>query len=166
MIYVGVDPGKSGGIAFIHHKEGKTTTIKTFSVFSMIKKTEQEIWNFFASIDDLEDDIFCMLEKVHAMPGQGVTSMFSFGQNYGFLTGCLTSAQIPFEEVSPRTWQKGLGIPARDSKGGESKAQFKDRLRQKAQQLFPQELVWERTLGEQRAVCDALLIAEYCRRNQ
>lgn len=157
MIYIGVDPGKSGGMAVIHWDR--------IELLPFTKATEKEIWKFFSRAINPTAGMKCLIEKVHAMPGQGVTSMFTFGQGYGFLRGCLTAATIPYEEVQPRAWQKALKIKPRDSKGGESKNQFKDRLRGKAQQLFPQESVWERTLGEQRAVCDALLIAEFCRRN-
>jgi hypothetical protein len=151
MTYIGIDPGKSGGIAVIQGRK-----VECFRM----PNTEKDGWSIFA--ENKEGRVFAVIEKVHSMPGQGVKSMFSFGQNYGFLRGCLTAAQIPFEEITPQAWQKGLSIPPRAKT--ETKPQFKERLRQKAQQLFPQEAVWGRTLGEQRAVCDALLIAEYCRR--
>ena len=151
MAYIGIDPGKSGGIAVIQGSK-----VECFRM----PNTEKDGWSLFA--ENKEGRVFAVIEKVHSMPGQGVKSMFSFGQNYGFLRGCLTAAQIPFEEITPQAWQKKLGVVGR--KKGEPKPQLKERLRQKAQQLFPQEEVWERTLGEQRAVCDALLIAEYCRR--
>ena len=69
----------------------------------------------------------------------------------------LTAAGIPFEEVTPVVWQRGLGIPVR--KKDESRSQFKGRLKAKAQQLFPQVKVTLKT-------ADALLISEYCRRKR
>lgn len=157
--FIGIDPGKSGGIAFITNKEVHYTKMPS---------TERDIWNFFESItsywNNTPSDFFAIIEKVHAMPGQGVTSMFSFGQNYGFLRACLIAAEIPFEEVTPRTWQKGLGVPAK--KKNAPKKEHKQNLLKKAQQLFPQESIWKepRSKGKQLAICDALLIAEYCRR--
>ena len=102
------------------------------------------------------------IEKVHAMPKQGVTSMFTFGYGYGGLRMALIAAGFPFQEVQPRAWQKHFGITAK--KPSESKQQFKDRLRAKCQQLFPRLVdLWGLGITKQRMVCDALLIAEYCR---
>jgi len=89
------------------------------------------------------------------MPKQGVASSFKFGMNYLFLRACLVSCEIPFAEVTPRTWMKALAIRTR--RKTETTTQWKNHLKQIAQQLFPQQPV---TL----ATCDALLIAEYCRR--
>jgi len=89
------------------------------------------------------------------MPKQGVSSTFKFGRGYGFLRGCLVALGIPFEDVTPQTWMRALNVPPR--RKNETKAQFKQRLRGVAQQLFPSEKI---TL----ATADALLIAEYCRR--
>lgn len=91
-----------------------------------------------------------LLEKVHAMPGQGVTSMFTFGKGYGFLRGCLSSGGIPFDDVTPQAWQKALGCLTKGDKNV-SKA--------KAQQLFPH-------LKITHATADALLIGEYLRRRE
>ena len=90
------------------------------------------------------------LEKVHAMPGQGVTSMFTFGRNLGFLRGLLVGYGLPFEDVPPQTWQKGVGV------GGSypTKAHRKRAHKQLAEQLFPRTKI---TLAD----ADALLIAEY-----
>jgi hypothetical protein len=81
--------------------------------------------------------------------------MFNFGANYGALRMALTAAGIPFEEVVPGVWQRGLNIPPR--KKTEGKTAWKNRLKAKAQQLFPSVKI---TL----ATADALLIAEFCRR--
>jgi hypothetical protein len=101
--------------------------------------------------------VFAVIEKVHAMPGNGVSGMFKFGMSYGGLRMALIAAGIPFEEVQPRAWQKAMGIPPRSKT--ESGTQWKNRLKAKAQQLYPAEKV---TL----AVADALLIATYCQRKQ
>lgn len=153
MTYIGIDPGKSGGIAIISGDE---------IICYQMPNTEFDVWSIFERNN--KGQVRAVIEKVHSMPGQGVKSMFSFGQNYGFLRACLIAAQIPFDEITPQAWQKELGIVGR--KKGEPKSQLKERLRQKAQQLFPQEDMWHRTLGEQRAKCDALLLAEFCRRSR
>ncbi len=152
-VYLGIDPGKQGGLALITQSGIVLDSIP-------MPLTELDLWSWISKKKGVTK---CVIEKVHAMPNQGVTSMFTFGEGFGRLKMAATAASIPFELVPPRTWQKGLGIKARDTKK-ESKPQFKERLRTKAQQLFPKLEVWNGTLGLQRSVCDALLIAEYARK--
>ena len=160
-VYLGIDPGASGGLAALWAWGTECCT-------SPMPETETDTWDWLrtkwgkyeanpsvATVNIVQR--FAIIEKVHAMPGNGVSGMFKFGQNYGFLRACLIAAGIPFEDVDPRTWQKALGISSRKTRSGETKTQWKNRLKAKAQQLFPSEKV---TL----ATADALLIAEYCRR--
>jgi Holliday junction resolvasome RuvABC endonuclease subunit len=146
MMYVGIDPGSSsGGIAIIQWN-------RSVEYLRAMPETERDIW-------DLIDNVhfgYAVIEKVHSMPGQGVVSTFKFGRNYGFLRGCLVAAEIPFEEVLPSKWQRGLSIPPRAKI--ESKSQWKDRLKGIAQQMFPSTNITLKT-------ADALLIAEFCRRS-
>jgi len=152
--YIGIDPGAGGGLASVtvgrdvHHVEGAAGSIP-------MPKTERDIWDW---IESKWASGFAVIEKVGGYMGGEDNrflgpAMFKFGMNYGFLRGCLIAVGIPFEEVVPRTWQKGLGILGR--KKTESKTAFKNRLKARAQQLFPGEKV---TL----ATADALLIAEFC----
>lgn len=138
MRIIGIDPGKSGGIAWCN---------LGFMRAWPMPNTEKDISNLLSDMH-FEGETFCYLERVHAMPGQGVTSMFTFGQGYGFLRGCLVSLRIPFEEVRPQQWQKALNLSPKGDK---------NILKQKAQQLFPDQNVTLKT-------ADALLIAEYGRR--
>lgn len=140
MILIGIDPGQSGGIAIIQN-----------NVVSICKMpdTEHDISAIFRTLAH-SSGIKALIEKVHAMPGQGVTSMFTFGRNYGFLRGCLSSLGIPFDEINPHKWQQTLGCLTKGDKNV-SKA--------KAQQLFP----W---LKITHAVADAVLICEYLRRKE
>jgi len=152
MNYLGIDPGQSGGIAVL----GANGAHEAWPM----PKTERDVWmlldeNIGGPISVLDD--FALIEAVHSFPGQGVASSFKFGMSYGGLRMALTAAGIPFEEITPQQWQRALGIKPRQRKKGESKTQFKNRLKAKAQQLFPDVKM---TL----AICDALLIAEVCRR--
>jgi len=147
MTILGIDPGQSGGIAILWN-DRDATTLK-------MPETERDVWE--AVRFDFGSKAFAFIEKVHSMPGQGVASTFKFGVGYGGLRMALIAAGIPFVEVTPQGWQKALGIPAR--KKTETKAQFKNRLKSHAQQLFPDQQV---TL----ATADALLIAEYGRRTR
>lgn len=142
--YMGIDPGQGGGIAVLGPNSKCLFAVK-------IPQTERDVWELV----DIDYTCIAIIEKVHSMPKQGVASSFKFGRSYGFLRGCLIASGIPFDEVTPQAWQKGLEIPKRQK--SESNTQWKNRLKAKAQQLFPSEQI---TL----ATADALLIAEYCRR--
>lgn len=142
---IGIDPGKSGGIA--------TITLDGQTAFAeKIPKTERDACDLLRSLK--AEAVFLYLEKVAAMPGQGVSSTFNFGMNYGFLRGLITALEIPFEEVLPSKWQGALSCRPRKKS---SKTEHKNALKQKAQQLFPR-------IKMTHAIADALLIAEYGRR--
>lgn len=136
-ILLGIDPGASGGIARIG-LGGIATATK-------MPETERDMWELFAA--HARPD-FAVIERVHSMPKQGVSSSFKFGRNYGFLRGCLIASGIAFEEVAPQVWQKVLGCLSRGDKNV---------TKAKAQQLFP-------AIKVTHAIADALLLAEYARR--
>lgn len=138
MRIIGIDPGKSGGIAWC---------VDGFMQCWPMPKTEHDIAKLIEDFSRF-GDTHCYIEKVHAMPKQGVTSTFTFGRGYGFLRGCLVSYKIPFEEVTPSKWQKALSCLSRGDK---------NLLKGKAQQLFPDLNITLKT-------ADAVLIAEYGRR--
>lgn len=140
--WIGIDPGASGGIAMLY---------KDFAEVYPMPKTEADVRHLLFSIPP---STRAVIEAVHSFPGQGVASSFAFGRNYGLLRGILHGLGIPFDEVSPQRWQKALNIPPRDKKKNESKTEFKNRLKAKAQQLYPQTKV-------NLATADALLIARY-----
>lgn len=140
--YIGIDPGKSGGIAIV----SADTNLKPFCC--KMPETERDIWDLIVSLKDWRDyPSVAVIERVHAMPGQGVTSMFTFGQGYGSLRMALIAAGIPFQEVTPQRWQKDMGCRT----GGN-----KNISKAKAQQLFP-------LMKITHAHADALLIAEWGR---
>lgn len=100
MVYIGIDPGARGGIGIINEE--------TFTEFAFPYSNE-------ALIDVCQlyqDRCIAIIEKVHAMPGQGTVSMFSFGQNYGYILGVIDAYQIPSKLVDPRTWKHYFGISA------------------------------------------------------
>jgi hypothetical protein len=146
MNYLGVDPGASGGIVILS-AEGKCLLKLDLS-----KTTEPDIVSCLKMSRDAI--VFCVLEKVSSMPGQGVSSTFKFGRSYGLLTGILMGLQIPFEEVTPQVWQKSFSIGKHASR-----TEHKRALKQKAQELFPSESITLNT-------ADAFLLAEYCRRSR
>jgi crossover junction endodeoxyribonuclease RuvC len=141
--YIGIDPGKSGGIAVLTGSSVET---------QYLSATEADVWSFLYGLSTWPDreDSYAYIEKVHSMPRQGVASTFKFGQSYGFLRGILVAIRIPFEEVTPQAWQKAMGCMSRGDKNV---------TKAKAQQLFPKVTVTH-------AIADALLIAEFCRRTR
>lgn len=156
VMYIGIDPGASGGLALIQN----TTVIE----WAVMPRLDRDLLNLLRLWKNEYEVKSCCLEKVNSMPGEGHVGAFSFGEGFGKLQMALTAAEVPYELITPRVWQKGLGVKVKQKT--ESKKDFKERLRHLAIQLFPSEPLWDKpkTLGKQRAVCDAILIAEYCRR--
>ena len=144
-VFIGIDPGNSGAVAAID-EHGNVLRVCKFS-----DTTERDICDAitsYATWEGLEHEAFAVIEKVNAMPKQGVSSTFKFGQSYGFLRGVLIASEIRFIEVRPQEWQKAMGCLTKGDKNV-SKA--------KAQQLFTKEKITH-------AVADAMLLADYCRR--
>lgn len=139
MVIIGIDPGKSGGIARLADDECCTCKMPD---------TERDLWDTLSALS--HEGVKAYIEQVHAMPKQGVSSTWVFGQNYGGLRMALIAAGIPFEAVSPAKWQKALGCMSRGDKNV---------TKRRAQELFP-------SLKITHAVADALLIAEYGRRRE
>ena len=150
--FIGIDPGLSGGIAW----KDSNWPARSYKMPATDKDLHQMVSMSVPA--DKSVQCFAIVELVTGwMPGsRAVTSqMFKLGKNYGAILMALTSLNIPFEVVMARVWQKALGIARR--KKGESDNKWKNRLKSKAQQLYPKVNV---TL----ATADALLILEYCRR--
>ena len=140
QIKIAIDPGKGGAMA-VRYPDGKVVVTNFTTETEMRDELEQVL-----AYDDLAQ-ISAILERVHAMPGQGVTSMFSFGANYGYWRGVLQGLRIPFTEVHPRTWQKGLML------GKVQGVERKRKLKQVASERYPDQKV---TLKN----ADALLLLE------
>ena len=98
----------------------------------------------------------CVLEKVNAMPGQGVVSMFNFGQNYGFIQGVLKAHEIPYELVTPQKWKKEFSCTS-----------DKNTSIEVCKRLFPNVSLkaTDRCKKDHDGIAEALLIAEYGRRH-
>jgi len=102
MIIIGIDPGKSGGIAFMD-----TDGVNNAWVYKM-PETEADVVDVLISVNDIIHDgkVVAYLEEVSAMPKQGVSSVFAFGRSYGFLRGVLSALKITRHFVRPQAWQK------------------------------------------------------------
>lgn len=154
--WIGIDPGASGAIALITQTEVKALE---FSSATLHGYREQIIeWNQEYDIQGAG------LEKVNAMPGQGVTSMFSFGQRYGELIGLAVALQLPITLVTPKEWQSLLKIKTTDKL---TKPQRKKEIAKAVSLIFPQaySLITGSKGGIKDGVSDAISIA-YCIKNK
>lgn len=115
MVLIGIDPGFSGGIVIINDT-------KIISHSMPIIKSKKASGKQYKTLDadsisnllkPLKDAII-VVETVHAMPGQGVTGMFNFGQSYGTIIGIASGLSIPIEYVTPQTWKKHYNIIGKD----------------------------------------------------
>tara|TARA_R110002020_G_scaffold256273_2_gene469912 strand:- start:16728 stop:17240 length:513 start_codon:yes stop_codon:yes gene_type:complete len=104
---IGIDPGKSGGMAII--KWGNT--VKNTKICTAFKcpQTIDEMSSFIKMLQKDAAYITCYLENVHAFPTDGRSSAFKFGVNFGVWQGILSSFDIKTELVTPRTWQSAYG---------------------------------------------------------
>lgn len=146
MKHIGIDPGSNGGIAVLDDS----------GAVIFLRKMPETPQDLIDTLRHFADDSCCTLEKVGGMPGNGGMAMFNFGKGYGHLEMALLALKIPTETVTPQKWEKTYQL---GTSRGVGKTEWKNRLKAKAQQLFPDQKL---TL----AVCDALLIAEYGRRNR
>lgn len=140
--YIGIDPGASGAAAII--SESSTEYFDFENPNQIVDEFEKWSENYAIRL--------CVLEHVHAMPGNGVKSMFSFGQNFGTWLGILASFKIPFRLITPQKWQKQMltCVPGTT----------KERSLTAARQLYPKA---ELHLKKHHGRADALLIATYAK---
>jgi len=145
MINIGIDPGKSGSIAFIFERHDLAPEIWTV-------KASETLHDISAALDDAlsQDHCEAVIENVHSSPQMGVKSAFSFGQSFGQLEAILAAKGIPYRLVSPAKWQGDMKCRTKGDKNVTKAA---------AQRLFPQVKITH-------ANADALLIAEWGRLNR
>jgi len=147
---IGVDPGCSGAVVVLQSarcpepiewvrmptlKDGKASRVDC-----------AELVRFLEDFDNGH----AFVEAVHAMPGQGVSSMFSFGHAAGSVIGVLAAMRIPVTPVTPQRWKKAAGLIGKD----------KDAARSRAIQLWPRWAALGKK-GEGQALADAALLARF-----
>ena len=132
MLVIGIDPGISGSICFFN--EGKIIDVVEMPTMTEGKKNKKQVngAQIFNEISEKikkidKRDIKIVIEQVSAMPGQGVTSMFNFGQSYGILKGICSAMQLPMYFVRPAKWKKYFNLINSE----------KDASRTKAIEIFP-----------------------------
>ena len=109
MKIIGIDPGLSGAIAILENK--KVLKIFDMPVMSEGKKNKRklnsaQLVNIVTENINNNEEIAVVVEQVNAMPGQGVTSMFNFGQTFGAIKGVCAALSLPIYFVRPSKWKK------------------------------------------------------------
>ena len=132
MLVIGIDPGISGSICFF--QDGKIIDVVEMPTMTEGKKNKKQVngSQIFNEISERikkidKKDIKVIIEQVSAMPGQGVTSMFNFGQSYGILKGICSAMQLPMYFVRPTKWKKYFNLINSE----------KDASRTRAIEIFP-----------------------------
>ena len=132
MLVIGIDPGISGSICF--YQDGKIIDVIEMPTMTDGKKNKRQvngsqIYNELKKIINNSEnhDVRVIIEQVSAMPGQGVTSMFNFGQSFGILKGICSAMQLPMYFVRPAKWKKYFNLLNSE----------KDASRTKAIEIFP-----------------------------
>ena len=155
MLIIGIDPGISGAICFF--EKGKVLDVIDMPTMAEGKKNKRQIngRQIFNEISSRiknysSNDIKVVVEQVSAMPGQGVTSMFNFGQSFGVIKGICAAMQLPIFFVRPAKWKKYFELINSQ----------KDASRTKAIEIFPKiSSILSKKKDANKA--DAILIASY-----
>ena len=153
MKIIGIDPGLSGAIAILEHK--KVLNIFDMPVMSEGKKNKKQL-NSALLVSLLRENIVkdqeavVVVEQVNAMPGQGVTSMFNFGQTFGAIKGICAALELPIFFVRPSKWKKHFELINSS----------KDSSRTKAIEMYPK-LSNQLTKKKDVNKSDAILIARF-----
>jgi crossover junction endodeoxyribonuclease RuvC len=155
MRHIGIDPGLSGAIAVITDDSLQIHDMPVMTVDRNGKAKRQVSANELAELLNLyaSKDCHVYVERVGAVSGQGVTSVFSFGRSFGMIEGILAALKMPVTFVAPATWTRAIG-----------RSPGKDASRARAMELFPNyEYFFKRVKDDGRA--DAALIAHWGRKH-
>jgi len=155
MLIIGIDPGISGSICFF--EDGKILDVIEMPTMNEGKKNKRQV-NGAQIYNEITDrinklqrqDVRVVVEQVSAMPGQGVTSMFNFGQSFGIIKGICSAMQLPLYFVRPAKWKKYFNLIKSE----------KDASRTRAIEIFP---YFSSQLSKKKDSnkADAILIASF-----
>ena len=155
MLIIGIDPGLSGSICFLI--DGKILDVIEMPTMAEGKKNKRQV-NGSQVFNEItkrtkeyqKNQVRVVIEQVSAMPGQGVTSMFNFGQSFGVLKGVCNAMQLPMYFVRPAKWKKYFNLINSE----------KDASRTRAIEIFPS---FSSSLSKKKDSnkADAILIASF-----
>ena len=153
MIIFGIDPGVSGAISVLENKK----VLDIFEMPTMIdgKKNKKQVngsqvTNIIKQKLNLNKEVIIVVEHVNAMPGQGVTSMFNFGQSFGVIKGIASALSLPIYFVRPAKWKKYFNLIKTN----------KDASSTKVIEIYP-EISNQLSRKKDSNKADAILIARY-----
>ena len=153
MIIFGIDPGVSGAISVLENKK----VVEVFEMPTMIdgKKNKKQVngsqvANIIKERLSNNKEVIVVVEHVNAMPGQGVTSMFNFGQSFGVIKGICAALKLPIYFVRPTKWKKYFNLIKTN----------KDASRTKVIEVYP-EISSQLSRKKDSNKADAILIARY-----
>lgn len=153
MIYIGIDPGLGGGIGAVDDN-GRFVCCESMPVLTEGNSKSidaRAAWLLVGDINSMSSyNAKVAIEKVGAMPGQGVTSMFNFGRSYGAIIGVVSTFLIPRHDVPPQVWKRHHGLIGKD----------KEASRGLAVKLFPAANLSKK---KDHGMAEALLIAKWLR---
>lgn len=153
MIYIGVDPGKRGGFAILEQDESGQQTVEVYPW------DDSEFVHKMRALAEDEDirnaGIVAAVEKVGAVHGNGIVSMFSFGRSLGFIEGVLSGCWISYQLVPPKKWKDMFSLNSDKVKSIEV-----------CKRLFPDVSLrrTEKCTTDSDGMAESLLISEWCRR--
>jgi len=155
MLIIGIDPGISGSICFF--KDGVIVDVVEMPTMTEGKKNKKQVngSQIFNEINERikkidKKNIKVVIEQVSAMPGQGVTSMFNFGQSFGILKGICGAMRLPLYYVRPAKWKKYFNLINSE----------KDASRTRAIEIFPY-FSTQLSRKKDSNKADAILIASF-----
>ena len=153
MIIIGIDPGITGAISVLENKK----IIDVYDTPTMIdgKKNKKQVngsqvTNIIKERINNDKEVVVVVEQVNAMPGQGVTSMFNFGQSFGVIKGICSALRLPIYFVRPTKWKKYFNLIKTN----------KDASRTKVIEVYP-EISSKISRKKDINRADAILIARY-----
>lgn len=149
MKTIGIDPGLSGALVLLDNEPLEWITMPTYQVGKNNRVNGAALSRWIKDLL-IYHSFEAKMELVGAMPGQGVTSMFSFGHSCGTVMGVLAALDIPVTLVTPQSWKKAAGLQGTD----------KDAARSKAINMWPKWDVLD-TKSKGQAFADAALIARF-----
>ncbi|MBA1337548.1 MAG: crossover junction endodeoxyribonuclease RuvC [Pelagibacterales bacterium] len=153
MIIIGIDPGITGGICILENKK----VVEVHETPTMIdgKKNKRQVngsqvANIIKERLNKGKEVVVVVEHVNAMPGQGVTSMFNFGQSFGVIKGICSALNLPIYFVRPMKWKKHFNLIKTN----------KEASRTRAIEIYP-EISSKLARKKDSNKADAILIARY-----
>jgi crossover junction endodeoxyribonuclease RuvC len=147
---IGIDPGITGAIAILRDEALEVLDIPTVRRNEKTNQVDPRgLAAVFRAVLSAHGPVHTIIEQVHSMPGQGVSSMFSMGMTCGIIEGVVSAMGIPYELVTPQIWKRSLGV-----------GKEKDLARAMASRLYPQA---DLSLKKHHNRAEAILIARYAR---